>query len=168
MNTFMADDEVRLRVTSIRVSLAGEIVRERARRRKRRIITASAIGAAVVLTGAALVIEATSDQVHYEVFCYETQDLDGKYTQVQSALGVDDHGNAERTEVDPVETCGDMWRMGALGQATPPADPNTANFEVPELVGCTLPNGMAAGIPRGDSTSSNTDLCNELGLTPWG
>lgn len=167
MSTFLSDEDIDLRVRSVRDSLATEIPRARSKRRKRRVIIAGAATAAAALTGAALVIHATNDQIHYEVTCFESADLNSKTVQVQSALGVDDHGHADRTETDPIESCGEVWRMGLLGQPTPPPDTNTANFDIPELVGCTLPNGASGGFPRGESAASVTEFCNELGLAPW-
>ena len=58
-----------------------------------------------------------------------------------------------------------------LGKAFNPLfftqDPNAANFPVPELVGCTLSNGVGAGFPRGDSTATSEEFCRDLGLTIW-
>ena len=74
---------------------------------------------------------------------------------------------ASRDVLDPVTICGDLWRMGLVGQDAAPADPNTANFPVPELVGCTLANGIGAAFPRGDSTATSEEFCRDLGLTSW-
>jgi len=167
MSEVLSDEEVTRRVGAIRSSLAVTIPLARTRRR-RQIAIAAAVGAAVALTGAALVVKATSDQVHFEVTCYEHASLDSNFTQAGSVLGVDENGVPGRTRVDPVSTCGDLWRMGAIGQETRPDDPNTANFDVPELVGCTLPNGESAGFPRDGSTASDSDFCHKLGLAPWG
>ncbi|MGC4174480.1 hypothetical protein [Demequina sp.] len=166
MSDLLSDEEVIRRVRAIRSDLAAAIPRARTRRR-RKIAIAAAIGAAVALTGAALVVHATSEQVHYEVTCYEHASLDSHYTQAGSAPWVDDNGVSGRAEVDPVATCGDMWRMGVIGQAARPEDPNNANFDVPALVGCTLPNGASAGFPREGSTATDHDFCNKLGLAPW-
>jgi hypothetical protein len=166
MTSLLSDEEVQRRVHLIRSDLAVAIPKARTRRR-RRIVIAAAVGAAGVLTGAALVVHATSDQVHYEVTCYEHASLGADFTQAGSVLGIDDNGKSSRAEVDPVATCGDLWRMGALGQETRPEDPNAANFDVPDLVGCTLPNGASAGFPREGSTASARDFCHDLGLAPW-
>lgn len=166
MTDILSDQEVTRRVSAIRSEVVAAIPRARARRR-RKIAIAAVAGAAVALTGAALVVRATSEQVRYEVTCYEHASLDSSFTQALSILGIDDNGVPGRSEVDPVATCGDLWRMGALGQEVRPEDPNTANFDVPELVGCTLPNGASAGFPREGSTATRVDFCHDLGLAPW-
>lgn len=168
MTSILSDEEVTRRVSVIRSEVKLAIPHARTRRRRTRIAAAAAVSAAVVLTGATLVVNATSDQVHYEVTCYEHASLDSNYTQAGSILGVDDKGQASRTRVDPVATCGDLWRMGVIGQEKRPDDPNTANFDVPDLVGCTLPNGESAGFPREGSIASDSEFCNKLGLAPWG
>ena len=60
-----------------------------------------------------------------------------------------------------------MWRMGLIGQGTPPTDPNNTHLPVPDLVGCTEHNGVGAGFPRDGSTASTDDFCTHLGLTTW-
>ena len=166
MSIVLSDQEVAQRVSAIRAEVVAAIPRARGRRR-RHIAIAVAIGAATALTGAAIIVHATSEQIHYEVTCYEHASLSSDYAQAVSVLWIDDNGVAGRTEVDPVATCGDMWRMGSLGQDVPPQDPNSANFPVPALVGCTLPNGASVGFPREGSTASDVDFCKKLGLAPW-
>jgi len=167
MIDMLSDDDIRARVDAIRAEVVEAIPRERARRRRRFGVIAGAAAAAVAITGGALIVRASNDAITYEVVCYDGPSLSANSVQVESALGVDQSGGADRTATDPVVTCGDMWRMGLIGQEELPVDPNAANFDVPDLVGCTLPNGIAAGFPRGASTFDNRDFCNELGLAPW-
>jgi len=166
MTELLSDAEIARRVESIRDHVTTRIPVERARRKKRAWVVSGVVAAAVAVAGAALVIRASDDVIKYEVRCYESASLESDYGQMKSDLWVGENGDSGRGEVDPAVNCGDLWRMGLVGQPTPPANPNTANFEVPELVGCELANGMAAGFPRGDSTASATEFCNELGLAP--
>ncbi|MGC4174002.1 hypothetical protein [Demequina sp.] len=167
MNELLSDAEIARRVGSIRHNVARQIPIERKRRNKRIWIVSGVVAAAVAATGAALVVRAASNVIKYEVRCYEAPSLDADYGQVQSAPWVDDNGNTGQPEVEPTTECAELWRAGLVGQPTPPDDPNSASFDVPELVACELPDGSSAVFPRETSSATNKEFCNELGLAPW-
>lgn len=168
MSDQLSEADIRGRVDAIRNAVLEAIPRERARRRRRTGVITGVMAATLAISGGALIVHASDDAVTYGVVCYDGPSLSAGSVQVESALGVDRSGSADRTATDPVATCGDMWRLGLIGQEQLPPDPNAANFDVPDVVGCTLPNGIAAGFPRGTSTFDDHDFCTQLGLAPWG
>lgn len=117
-------------------------------------------GLAVALTGGAVaVIQATQEQIRTSVRCYAAPDLDARFTTAAIPTDAAD-------AVDPVGLCGDMWRAGIIGQPVIPADPNTADYPVPDLVACTLQDGTGSGFPREGAASAQA-FCRELGLAVW-
>jgi hypothetical protein len=52
----------------------------------------------------------------------------------------------------PIEACADVWRRGAFGGGT----------QVPPLVACVLPTGVAGVFPA----TAGTDVCTALNLVP--
>lgn len=175
MTTQIPEDvEVQARLASVRTSLMDAIPNLRTHRFSRAgrvgIAWGSAAALAAALTGGAIAImQATPEQVSYSVQCYEGPSLSAKFTTVATPEALTETtGEVSRYVTDPVTTCAAMWRMGLLGQATVPSDPNAADFPVPELVGCTLENGVGAGFPREGSTVPAVRFCDDLGLAVWG
>lgn len=122
------------------------------------------------LTGGTLaVVHATQEQVSYSVQCFAGPSLNSSSTTIGHPEATDRTTEtvAERPLTDPIADCTFAWKAGLIGQKTAPADPNSANFAVPDLVACTLTNGVGAGFPRGDSTLSDNAFCDGLGLTIW-
>lgn len=161
------------RLAGIRSRLLGAVAQQRtprfSRARKTAVAAIAAGGLAVALTGGAIaVVQATQEQISYSVQCYDAASINANFTTVATPTATDNvTGEESRDATNPVTTCGDIWRMGLIGQEAAPADPNAANFPVPELVGCTLSNGVGAGFPRGDSTATSEEFCRDLGLTIW-
>jgi hypothetical protein len=160
-------------LADIRSRLLGAVSQERtprfSRARKAAVAAGAAGAVAVALTGGAIaVVQATQDQVSYSVQCYDAASTNAHFTTVGTPIATDNvTGEESRDATNPVTTCGDIWRMGLIGQDAAPADPNAADFAVPELVGCTLGNGVGAGFPRGDSTATSEEFCRDLGLAVW-
>jgi hypothetical protein len=61
-----------------------------------------------------------------------------------------------------LDSCAALWQAGVLqpGALRAIADPTPSSYPVPALVGCTLPNGIAAVFPGTAST------CDRVGLAP--
>ena len=169
----VTEAEILRGIADAREHVLGQIQTVRSPRHSRRfrVIRATAIAAiaALMLTaGGIAVLRASFEDVSYSVACY---DGPGTYTAPVTVSApapmATDGTEAPRTRVDPVETCGEMWRMGLIGQEETPADPNAANFPVPALVGCVQANGVGAAFPRDDLPESDTLACGLLGLAVW-
>lgn len=174
MTTRIPDDiDIDARLADIRSQLLAAVKQERTPRFSRTgkvgVAAIAAAGLAVALTGGTIaVVQATQEQISYSIQCYEAASLNADFTTIGTPTATDSvTGEESRDATDPVSTCGDIWRMGLIGQDAVPADPNTADFPVPELVGCTLNNGVGAGFPRGGSTATVEEFCQNLGLTVW-
>jgi hypothetical protein len=130
-------------------------------------------GAAVVVLGISggslAVVQATHEQVSYSVQCFAGASTESSSTTIghpqvtDRVTGV----NGQRQSADPIADCSFAWKAGLIGQKSAPADPNSANFPVPDLVACTLPDGVGAGFPRVDRKLSDHALCESLGLSVW-
>lgn len=162
------------RLAGIRSRLLGAVAQQRtprfSRARKATVAAFAAGGLAVALTGGAIaVVQASQEDINYSARCFPTASISDQYADVGAAPATDiaTGEEASRDVLDPVMICGDLWRMGLVGQDAAPADPNAASFPVPELVGCTLANGIGAAFPRGDSTATSEAFCRDLGLTSW-
>lgn len=172
MTTPIPDDVVQARLRTVRSQLMTAVSHERTprySRARKATIAAIAVGGLVLTGGTIAVVQATQEQIDHQVRCFEAADLGSNYTDVAEAIGIDSTtGRQEaRRVLGPETACGDMWRMGLVGQEVAPADPNAANFPVPELVGCTLPNGIGAAFPRENHSTLAEDFCRDLGLTAW-
>ena len=167
------EDEITARLASVRDVVLGASAGFAKRRLSRLtrvglIVGASIVGVLGLTAGTIAVVSASQEAISYSVNCYTADSLSAKYTTVASAEATNNAtGQTDRPKTNPVTTCADMWRMGVIGQPAVPKDPNTANFPVPDLVGCTLSNGVGAGFPRPDPTISNKELCDSLGLAVW-
>jgi hypothetical protein len=174
MNRMPDDDDIARRLGEARAAVLATIPTVRSPRISRQGRAGVAIAAAAVavlgLTGGAVaVIQATHEQVAYSVQCFAGASLGSASTTVTVPEATDRTTGAagSRPTTDPVADCADAWRSGLIGQASPPADPNTADFPVPDLVACTLRDGVGAGFPRGDSRLDDKAFCAVLGLAPW-
>lgn len=171
----MSDEETDLaaRLAAARRNVLATIADERTPRFSRRgklAVVAGAGALALGVTGGAIAIAAAPPEaVAYSVQCYEAADLGSRYTTLGHPIAIDDATGEEqnRDTTDPVADCGEMWRMGVVGQDEVPDDPNAAQFPVPELVGCTLPSGVGAAFPRGESSARDDEFCGALGLAVW-
>jgi len=168
---YPSEEEVTARLAAARRNVLSQIpTAPRRRRRLRRlgIGVAVLVGAATLTATAVAIHQATTEQITYSVDCFEKADMTSRSASVESSEATNNlTGATSREPTDPVTSCQDMWRMGLLGQMTPPADPDTADFPVPDIVACKEANGVGAGFPRGDSTLSNAEFCQDLGLAAW-
>ncbi len=177
MNTeTLSDEEITTRTEAARSGVMLVVdadLPKLARRHRRRIGITIAVGAlaAVALTAGTLaVVQATHEQTTYSVQCYSQASTSSSYTTATEPIAVNTTTGqtADRPPSEPVSVCGGMWRMGMVGQKPDPnRDPNTANFPVPQLVACTLPNGVGAAFPKNGSSATEAEFCDSLGLTPW-
>lgn len=152
------DQEVAEQLSRVRLDVLSATHRVRSPRRSTRFrVTRNlAIGAvAIGALTAGTVAVATAPSQYLDTFsvCYEEADLSSQHFDV-----LEDH-------TDPITACSASWRVGQLGQ-NGSADPNDANFPVPELAACELRNGVAAVFPREDA-ESDQGLCEALGLAVW-
>ena len=173
MNYLPRNSDVDVQLREVRHDVLTEIKRVRSPRRSSqfRVIRALAIGitSIVVLTAGALVIvRASQDDINYSVACYKGETLgSGTVTVASAPIADSDDPQASRLRADPVATCENMWRMGIVGQSSAPADPNTAEFPVPDIVGCKQANGVAAGFPREFRSITDEYFCARVGMTVW-
>jgi len=158
------------RINAMRIELEAFVVRdEPATRwwRQKRGVTGGLVIALVVATGggtaaayAYLHPRAVTDKGSarcYSVPVYvRGANFDG--TTIASAVG----GGSRGTEEDALDACASLWQVGALRAGAPHGTPPVAGatYTVPALVGCTLPDGVAAIFP------GPPDTCNQLGLAP--
>ena len=145
----------------------------RVRRHHRRVgiaVAVSALAAVALTAGTVAVIQASHDQRTYSVQCYSQASTSSSFTTTVEGEATNSltGQKAVRPVAEPLSVCGEMWRMGLVGQKPAPGqDPNTANYPVPQLVACTLSDGVGAAFPREGSIENQTDFCDALGLTPW-
>lgn len=96
------------------------------------------------------------------VRCYTTTNLgsDDDYQGTDAAIANSDPDSSSPVEVtDPVGLCASLWRSGVLvADQGQPGAPAAGTRTVPELVACTLPDGVAAVFPGGAGT------CERVGL----
>ncbi len=158
------------RVDAMRTELEAFVAREERPTpwwRKRRNMTGGLVVALVVATGggtaaayAFLHPRAVTDKGYAR--CYSEADyVPGATfpgTTVASAVGGADNGTIKNA----LDTCASLWQVGALRAGAPRGTvPEAgATYAVPALVGCTLPNGIAAIFP------GPPDTCEQLGLAP--
>ncbi|TSD11632.1 hypothetical protein [Curtobacterium sp. KBS0715] len=160
------DQEIDRRLRSIRSAVLTEVGRTTKRTRNLRIGIAGAAALLVGLgaTGGAVAVKmATQDEIQHNVACYSAPSLTAPHVDVTVADGYNVNSGAKLVgDADPVALCEQSWKAGTIGQATIPADPNTAKFPVPALQFCTLRTGIIAGFPTGDAS-----FCDNVGLTTW-
>jgi len=135
--------------------------------RKRRNITGSLVVALIVATGggtaaayAYLHPRAVTDKGYARCYSEAVYVPGAKFagTTIASGVGVGNPG----IEQDALDTCASLWQVGALRSGVPRGTPPVAGatYSVPALVGCTLPDGIAAIFP------GPPDTCDQLGLAP--
>lgn len=171
MSTRVPDD-IDARVAQVRRNVLAAVPHTRTHRFSGTGRAAIALGASAVvaigLTGGTIaVVQASQHDIDTQARCYVGASLSADFIEVSQAAGIDNEsGEVVEEYTGLIELCGEMWRMG-LGQENPPADPNTGDFPKPELVGCTMPDGIGAAFPRGESTASDAEFCGALGLAVW-
>lgn len=150
------------RRTSSRLALERAVARPR-RHWRRSGVTLGAGAVVLATTGAAgayLAFAPASDTSR--VRCYTTANFgsDGDYQGTDAAIANSEPGTSDPVDVtDAVGLCGALWRAGVLvaGQGQP-SEPISGSRPVPELVACTLPNGVAAVFPGGAGTCERAGL----------
>jgi hypothetical protein len=158
------------RIAAMRAELEAFVTREEPATRwwrKRRNITGGLVVALIVATGGGTaaayaylhpraVTDKGSARCYSEPVYVRGANFPG--TTIASAAG----GGSAGTEEDALDTCASLWQVGALRSGAPRGTPPIAGatYSVPALVGCTLPDGVAAVFPGA------ADTCNQLGLAP--
>lgn len=124
-----------------RITAAGPVPKpHRPRRRARRLVPALLVTSLV--GGAAAYGWLRGDVSKPEtVACFEAADP----VSATEVAGVEAAG--------PIEACAALWRRGAFSAGT----------EVPPLVACVLPTGVAGVFP---ATAAGADVCTALNLVP--
>ncbi|HEY5199718.1 MAG TPA: hypothetical protein VIJ31_02320 [Acidothermaceae bacterium] len=158
------------RIATMRAELEAFVAREEPATRwwrKRRNITGSLVVALIVATGggtaaayAYLHPRAVTDKGYARCYSEAVYVPGAKFagTTIASGVGVGNPG----IERDALDTCASLWQVGALRSGAPRGTPPVAGatYSVPALVGCTLPDGIAAIFP------GPPDTCDQLGLAP--
>ena len=173
--TRMPDDiDIARRLGNTRLALMAALPTTRSPRISHRarvgvVLSGSAVAILGLTGGTLAVVQATQDQVSYSVQCFAGPSLDSSNTTISRPQATDraTGSGAARQRTSPSADCAFAWKAGLIGQRVAPSDPNSANYPVPELVGCTLTDGVGAGFPRGDSKLSDSAFCDTLGLTIW-
>jgi len=173
VNFLPTADDVETQLSEVRHAVLAEIKRVRSPKRSThfriaRAIAVGAVGIVALTAGTLAVVRASQDQINYSVVCYEGETLTSRTVTIESPPLFDADGSpAPRVQADPVSTCENMWRMGIVGQNDSPADPNLAEFPVPNIVGCRQTNGVAAGFPRAFTSVTEEYFCARVGMTVW-
>lgn len=122
-----------------RITSAPPAPRADPRRRRRRLVPV--LAATSLVGGAVAYAVLRADVTRPErIACFERADL----AAATEAPRVEAAG--------PIEACADLWRRGVLGSGT----------DVPPLVECVLPSGVAGVFPA----AAGADVCTALNLVP--
>ncbi len=134
---------------------------------RRRVATGAAVGVlAVGGIGAAWVALADPALRTNAAYCHSEADPSSPFVGVGAPGAEAPDGSVLQLDVDPIELCAAVWRIGAVGpHATqPPVDGVT--YDVPDLTACLRLDGIVAVFPNEEGRPSE-GLCRELGLAPW-
>lgn len=147
--------------------VAKALRHERASRIRRRTATGAVIGIlAVGGIGAAWVALADAALRTNAAYCHAEADPASSFVGVGAPPAESPDGSLLQLDVDPIELCSAVWRIGAVGpHATqPPVDGVT--YDVPDLIACLRLDGIVAVFPE-EEGRSGAELCRSLGLAPW-
>lgn len=137
------------------------------RTRTRRIGIAGGAGLAVLaLTGAAIaVVQAGQDEIDGTIRCFAAMDAHADYTTATEAQ-VEGTVPDEAFSRHAIEVCAALWEVGTLanGRVEVPQDPNKVDYSAPELIACTLPDGVTGVFP--DENTLGMEACQQLGFRP--
>lgn len=146
--------------------VARAIRHERVSTIRRRVAAGAAVGVlAIGGIGAAWVALADAALRTNAAYCHAEADPSSPFVGVGAPAAEAPDGSLLHRDVDPIELCTAVWRIGAVGpHATqPPVDGVT--YDVPDLTACLRLDGIVAVFP--DEGRSDDGLCRELGLAPW-
>jgi len=158
------------RIATMRAELEAFVAREELAMpwwRRRRNVTGGLVVAFIVATGggtaaayAFLHPRAVTDKGSARCYSEPVYVPGAKFagTTVASGVGEGSTGSIENA----LDTCASVWQVGGLRAGAPRGTPPVAGatYSVPALVGCTLPDGIAAIFP------GPPDTCDQLGLAP--
>jgi hypothetical protein len=164
-------EDVRLDLVSVRADVMEQIQHVRSPRRSTRYRTLRGLvvagAAAILLAGAAIAVAQYDQQtIRSNATCFREASLG---SQGVGIVQVPDASNPDAV-ADPIQACAviwqnDMWDSSNNGD---PDDPSDGTAPVPQLVACTLSDGVPGVFPREGSTASDEDFCGALGLADWG
>lgn len=140
---------------------------DRVRAIRRKAVTGAAIGMlAVGGIGAAWVALANPALRANAAYCHAEAHPASDFVGVGAPGPERADGTVLPQDVDPIELCAAVWRIGAVGpHATqPPVDGVT--YDVPPLAACIRLDGIVAVFPN-EERRPDDELCRELGLAPW-
>jgi hypothetical protein len=146
--------------------IADAIRQDRVRTIRRRVIAGTAAGVlAVGGMGAAWVALANPALRTNAAYCYSEADTASSFVGAGAPAGEAPDGSLLERDVDPIELCSAVWRIGAVGpRATePPVD--GVFYDVPTLTACLRLDGVVAVFPN-ENHQANSEFCRELGLAP--
>jgi hypothetical protein len=115
--------------------------------------------------GAIAVLQASPTEIDGTIRCFAAMDGDADYTTVVEA-------QAEGEVIDTafsqhaLDVCAAMYRAGIVvdGTVVAPAVPSKVDYPVPDLVACTLRDGVVGVFPDENTTTGTP--CGYLGFTP--
>lgn len=147
--------------------LVAEAIRQdRVRTIRRRFVAGAAAGVvAIGGIGAAWVALANPALRTNAAYCYSEADTASNYVGAGAPAGEGPDGSQLERDVDPIELCSAVWRIGAVGpDATqPPVD--GVFYDVPTLTACLRLDRIVAVFPN-ENRQENGEFCRELGLAP--
>lgn len=144
--------------------LADQRAIRRSRTRRIGFVSAAGVAALALVGGAIAVTQASQTEIEGTIRCFAVMDGDAEYTTVIEASAdgdVPDTAFSKRA----IEVCGAMYRVGILGdgKVLAPKDPSKVDYPIPELVTCTLRDGVIGVFPNENTT--DTETCYLLGYT---
>ena len=150
------DDDVARLLAETRVAVLDATHHVRSPKRSTRYrVTRNVIIASVAvaaLTAGAIAVALESDDVRgSNMVCYEEADLDSRHV----------YGGTSLEMFDPIAMCGAVWASNGFDDTNGPDN----TYPVPDLIVCTMPNGLAGVFPVGDARPE--DFCAALGLADW-
>ncbi|HWM32897.1 MAG TPA: hypothetical protein VNR36_01525 [Pseudolysinimonas sp.] len=157
MNEFLPSDaEVARRLADVRVAVLEATAQVRSPKRSTRYrvtrnLIIAGVAVAALTAGAVVIALETQDVRSTNVICFEEAGVESR--QVAGGTSAD--------MFDPIEMCSAIWAVDGF------ADPDGQDYThpVPDLVACTMPNGIAGVFPLGDARPE--DFCAALGLADW-
>jgi hypothetical protein len=155
------------RTDAIRETLLDHVRTEASRRRhtlRRRFAIWGGIGVLVIggaATAATAIVQSQRVTNSDIVYCFASphRGADGQFTYAAATM----HNSAtnQGSVADPISTCQDMWRRGALDKNADQLAPTQAPHAVPaKLQVCVMDDGSPAVVP------GRPGVCQSAGLAP--
>jgi len=133
-------------------------------RSRKRLLIPAAAGVALIGVGGGVAYSALGGNGpvtdRHTARCYTTAAYSSGDDFPGTTIGVPDSASGPGAVADALDACSALWRAGILqpGSRTAIVSPSQAQYPVPSLVECLLPDGRGAVFP------GDTGLCAQLGL----